>query len=79
MKTIEELKELAIDWDKESTEYDCNITLKVGKDTFKAYSCSVGYKELMFNCDKGTLSYCLGTVNGGVTWFLELYGVEYDA
>lgn len=79
MKTIEELKELAIDWDKESTEHDCNILLNVGTDVFKAYSCSVGYRELMFYCDKGTLSYCLGTVNGGVTWFLELYGVEYDA
>lgn len=78
MKKLDELKDLAINWDKESTEFDCDITLKVGKDAFKAYSCSVGYKELMFNCDKGTLSYCLGTVNGGVTWFLELYGVEYD-
>jgi hypothetical protein len=57
-------------------DWPCNEDLKVDVDgkltIFKAYSCSVSNRDLLFFCDIGTVTYLVDMVGG------KPYAVLYD-
>ena len=51
--------------DDESRELDCNITLSVNGELWKAYSVSVSYRDLLFCTDQGTVTYLIDSYSHG--------------
>ena len=49
----------------ESEEIDCNITLSVNGEQWKAYSVSVSYRDLFFYTDQGTVTYLIDSYPHG--------------
>lgn len=71
---IHELIDFADEFEDESTNYECNITLKVDGETFKAYSVDVSPCELSFNCGNAVIEYDVNS-NGMINW-VELFSIE---
>lgn len=72
---IQDLIELAKEWDDENEELDCNIVLVEDDIEFKAYTCSIAHRELMFYCDKGCLVYVVDTIGKD---YLVCYDIQLD-
>ena len=51
--------------DNESHEIDCDITLSVNGEYWKAYSVSVSYRDLLFYTDQGTVTYLIDSYPHG--------------
>ena len=51
--------------DNESNELDCDITLSVNGESWKAYSVSVSYRDLLFYTDQGTVTYLIDSYPHG--------------
>lgn len=60
-KSFSELVDLSI-IAKDITEHECEIELLVAGGKMQAYSCNVAYRDLLFFCDKGTVSYDINTI-----------------
>lgn len=51
--------------DHDSNELDCNITLSVNGEYWKAYSVSVSYRDLLFFTNQGTVTYLIDSYPHG--------------
>lgn len=51
--------------DDNSHELDCDITLSVNGEYWKAYSVSVSYRDLLFYTDQGTVTYLIDSYSHG--------------
>ena len=51
--------------DNESHEIDCDITLSVNGEYWKAYAVSVSYRDLLFYTDQGTVTYLIDSYPHG--------------
>lgn len=49
----------------ESEELDCDITLSVNGEQWKAYAVSVSYRDLLFFTDQGTVTYLIDSYPHG--------------
>lgn len=49
----------------ESEELDCDITLSVNGEYWKAYSVSVSYRDLLFYTNQGTVTYLIDSYHHG--------------
>lgn len=49
----------------ESEELDCDITLSVNGEYWKAYSVSVSYRDLFFCTDQGIVTYLIDSYSHG--------------
>ena len=56
LELIQRTKVKSMAGDNESHELDCNITLSVNGEHWKAYSVSVSYRDLLFYTDQGTVT-----------------------
>ena len=62
--------------DNESHELDCDITLSVNGEYWRAYSVSVSYRDLLFYTDQGTVTYLIDSYPYGD--FAVLHDWERD-
>ena len=51
--------------DGESHDLDCDITLSVNGEYWRAYSVSVSYRDLLFYTDQGTVTYLIDSYPHG--------------
>lgn len=65
VKTILTLIQKAKGHNAESEEIDCDITLSVNGEYWKAYSVSVSYRDLLFYTDQGTVTYLIDSYSHG--------------
>ena len=59
IKTMLELIQKAKAHNAESEELDCDITLSVNGEYWKAYSVSVSHRDLLFYTDQGAVTYLI--------------------
>lgn len=59
VRTMIELIQKAKGHNTESEEIDCDITLSVNGEYWKAYSVSVAYRDLLFYTDQGNVTYLI--------------------
>jgi hypothetical protein len=64
MNTFKELVDMAANYDEESTELDCDLSITVDGDVYHAYAVSVAPRELLFYCDGATVEYVIDVYNG---------------
>lgn len=76
--TFSELVELSLIHKGESFERICDIELTIAGGIFKAYSCSIAHRDLLFYCDKGTASYDVNTINGVTSALLVDWSIDSD-
>ena len=76
VKTMLALIQKAKSHNSESEELDCDITLSVNGEYWKAYSVSVSYRDLLFFTDQGTVAYLIDSYPHGD--FAVLYDWERD-
>lgn len=60
----------------ESTEYDCNVNLVIEGDTWQAYTVTISYKDIMFYCNEGDVTYLVDSY--GDRHVAELYDWNTD-
>ena len=77
IKTMLELIQKAKHHNAESEELDCDITLSVNGEYWKAYSVSVSYRDLLFYTDQGTVTYLIDSYSHGD--YAVLHDWERDA
>ena len=65
LELIQRAKVKSMAADNESHELDCNITLSVNGEYWKAYSVSVSYRDLLFYTDQGTVTYLIDSYSHG--------------
>lgn len=49
---------------KKSRSLECNLTLEVDGEKFRAYEVSIANQDLLFFTEKGTLNYVVDNYNG---------------
>ncbi len=65
LELIQRAKVKSMAGDNESHELDCNITLSVNGEYWKAYSVSVSHRDLLFYTDQGTVTYLIDSYPHG--------------
>ena len=65
VKTMLELIQKAKGYNAESEEIDCDITLSVNGEYWKACSVSVAHRELLFYTDQGAVTYLIDSYPHG--------------
>lgn len=65
LELIQRAKVKSMAADNESHELDCDITLSVNGELWKAYSVSVSYRDLLFYTDQGTVTYLIDSYSHG--------------
>ena len=65
LELIQKAKVKSMTGDNESHELDCNITLSVNGEYWKAYSVSVSHRDLLFFTDQGTVTYLIDSYPHG--------------
>lgn len=73
---LKDLIELAVNYDDESLEVDCNIDLEVDDVEYNAYSVSISNRDLLFYTDKGAIQYLVDSYGDRHT--AVLYDCELD-
>ena len=76
LELIQRAKVKSMGADNESHELDCNITLSVNGESWKAYAVSVSHCDLLFYTDQGTVAYLIDSYPHGD--FAVLYNWERD-
>ncbi len=59
-----------------SKEYRCNAKLSVNGSIWTAYSVSIAHRDLLFSCDRGSVTYLIDTI--GSKNYAELFDWEDD-
>ena len=77
LELIQRAKVKSMAADNESNELDCDITLSVNGEYWKAYSVSVSYRDLLFYTDQGTVTYLIDSYSHGD--YAVLHDWERDA
>lgn len=65
LELIQRAKVKSMAADNESNELDCDITLSVNGEYWRAYSVSVSYRDLLFYTDQGTVTYLIDSYPHG--------------
>ena len=65
LELIQRAKVKCMAADDNSHELDCDITLSVNGEYWKAYSVSVSYRDLLFYTDQGTVTYLIDSYPHG--------------
>lgn len=65
IKTMLALIQKARGHNAESEELDCDLTLSVNGEYWKAYAVSVAHRELLFCTDQGTVTYLIDSYSHG--------------
>ena len=73
---IQKAKVKCMAGDNESHELNCDITLSVNGEYWKAYAVSVSYRDLLFYTDQGTVTYLIDSYPHGD--YAVLYDYERD-
>ena len=76
LELIQKAKVKSMAGDNESHELDCNITLSVNGEYWKAYAVSVSYRDLLFYTDQGTVTYLIDSYGYGD--YAVLHDYEMD-
>ena len=76
LELIQKAKVKSMVGDNESHELDCDITLSVNGEYWKAYAVSVSYRDLLFYTDQGTVTYLIDSYPHGD--YAALYDYERD-
>lgn len=75
IKDLRQLIELSKKHEGENIELDCDITLNIDQDEYKAYSVSVTNRGLLFYCKNACLDYLIDSI--GWCDYLELWDIEH--
>ena len=62
---IQRVKVKSMAADNESHEIDCDITLSVNGEQWRAYTVCVSYRDLFFFTDQGTVTYLIDSYPHG--------------
>ena len=62
--------------DKENQELDCDLTLKVDGESFKAYTVTVCRGDLLFFTDKAAINYTVDIYDDGDRGVATLYDID---
>lgn len=73
---LKDLIDLAVNYEGESIEVDCNITLEVDDVEYKAYSVSISNRDLLFYTDEGTIQYLVDSYGDNHTAVLYDWDLE---
>jgi hypothetical protein len=76
MRTLKYYAEKAVTTQKGSRTLECDLTLTVDGEKFRAYEVSVARCDLLFFTDKGTLNYLVDMYDDHLG--IELYNIERD-
>lgn len=61
---------------KNSRALECDLTLEVDGEKFRAYEVSIANCDLLFFCDKGTANYLVDTIEDRISGKTRVLGIE---
>lgn len=76
MKDLRYYAELSLK-NKPSKSIECDLTLDVDGEKFRAYEVSIANQDLLFLTEKGTLNYLVDDYGNGKI-MVELFNIERD-
>lgn len=76
-ENLNELKEFSVEHEGDTVTVECNFSFTEDDENFKCYGAFVSHRDILLNCQEGTVNYLVDMMNG--TWYLQCYSIELDS